>query len=231
MAALAGCGIQQRAGRDRRPRSADPRRHRRRPSCAAFLARGLRQLQRAGPRARGAASRSRSATAAPSPGWSRRRRRRSTFDIDFADRAIGRQEKTLEHGQRRLRARTCRQPHLLPAGRRRRDAGQGLALGGTCDNAVVVDGDRVLSPGGLRHADEAVRHKMLDALGDLALAGRADPGRYTGDRAGPRDDQRAAARALRATRRLPHGGLRRGDGGAPAGRGRQRARTCRALVA
>jgi UDP-3-O-[3-hydroxymyristoyl] N-acetylglucosamine deacetylase len=61
---------------------------------------------------------------------------------------------------------------------------QGLAKGGTLENAVVVDGDRVLSPGGLRHADEAVRHKMLDALGDLSLAGAPILGRYTGMRAG-----------------------------------------------
>ena len=59
-----------------------------------------------------------------------------------------------------------------------------LALGGTLDNAVVFDGDRVVSPGGLRHADEPVRHKMLDALGDLALAGGPLLGRYTGIRAG-----------------------------------------------
>jgi len=61
---------------------------------------------------------------------------------------------------------------------------QGLALGGTLENAVVVDGDDVLSPGGFRHADEAVRHKMLDALGDLALAGAPILGRYEGIRAG-----------------------------------------------
>ena len=61
---------------------------------------------------------------------------------------------------------------------------RGLALGGTLDNAVVFDGDLVLSPGGLRHADEPVRHKMLDALGDLALAGAPILGRYTGVRAG-----------------------------------------------
>ena len=59
-----------------------------------------------------------------------------------------------------------------------------LALGGTLENAVVVDGDRILSPGGLRHADEAVRHKMLDALGDMALAGAPIIGRYVGHRAG-----------------------------------------------
>jgi UDP-3-O-[3-hydroxymyristoyl] N-acetylglucosamine deacetylase len=48
----------------------------------------------------------------------------------------------------------------------------------------VFEGDRVLSPGGLRHADEPVRHKMLDALGDLSLAGGPILGRYTGIRAG-----------------------------------------------
>jgi UDP-3-O-[3-hydroxymyristoyl] N-acetylglucosamine deacetylase len=61
---------------------------------------------------------------------------------------------------------------------------KGLALGGTLENAVVFDGDRVVSPGGLRHADEPVRHKMLDALGDLSLAGGPVLGRYTGVRAG-----------------------------------------------
>jgi UDP-3-O-[3-hydroxymyristoyl] N-acetylglucosamine deacetylase len=61
---------------------------------------------------------------------------------------------------------------------------RGLALGGTLENAVVFEGDKVLSPGGLRHSDEPVRHKMLDALGDLALAGGPILGRYTGIRAG-----------------------------------------------
>jgi UDP-3-O-[3-hydroxymyristoyl] N-acetylglucosamine deacetylase len=49
---------------------------------------------------------------------------------------------------------------------------------------VVVDGARVLTPGGLRHPDEAVRHKMLDAVGDLGLAGGPVVGRYVGLRAG-----------------------------------------------
>ena len=60
----------------------------------------------------------------------------------------------------------------------------GLALGGSLDNAVVVEGDRVLNPGGLRRSDEFVRHKMLDALGDLALAGAPILGAYRGVRAG-----------------------------------------------
>ena len=106
------------------------------------------------------------------------------FSIDFEDAAIGRQQKTLNMANgsfvRELcDSRTfCRQADV--------DAmhEQGLALGGTLENAVVVEGDKVLSPGGLRHADEAVRHKMLDALGDLALAGAPILGVYTGARAG-----------------------------------------------
>ena len=60
----------------------------------------------------------------------------------------------------------------------------GLALGGTLENAVVVDGTEILTIGGLRHEDEPVRHKMLDAFGDLALAGAPILGRYVGNRAG-----------------------------------------------
>lgn len=60
----------------------------------------------------------------------------------------------------------------------------GLAQGGSLDNAVVVDGARVLNPGGLRRPDEFVRHKMLDAVGDLALAGAPIVGRYVGVKAG-----------------------------------------------
>ena len=106
------------------------------------------------------------------------------FQIDFEDSAIGRQDKALNMANgafvRELcDSRTfCRQSDV--------DAmrASGLALGGSYDNAVVVDGDQVLSPGGLRHDDEAVRHKMLDALGDLALAGAPILGRYQGHRAG-----------------------------------------------
>jgi UDP-3-O-[3-hydroxymyristoyl] N-acetylglucosamine deacetylase len=106
------------------------------------------------------------------------------FSIDFADAAIGAQSRVLNMANgafvRELSdSRTfCRQADV--------DAmrANGLALGGTLENAVVIDGDRVLSPGGLRHQDEPVRHKMLDALGDLALAGGPILGRYIGVRAG-----------------------------------------------
>ncbi|MCL4144141.1 UNVERIFIED_CONTAM: hypothetical protein GTU68_033630, partial [Idotea baltica] len=54
----------------------------------------------------------------------------------------------------------------------------GLARGGSLDNAVVVDGDAIMNPEGLRSSDEFVRHKVLDAVGDLMLAGGPIAGRY-----------------------------------------------------
>jgi UDP-3-O-[3-hydroxymyristoyl] N-acetylglucosamine deacetylase len=106
------------------------------------------------------------------------------FRIDFAEAAIGQQSKKLNMANgafvRELSdSRTfCRNSDVIAMRAR------GLALGGTLENAVVFEGDQVLSPGGLRHSDEPVRHKMLDALGDLALAGAPILGRYTGVRAG-----------------------------------------------
>ncbi len=106
------------------------------------------------------------------------------FAIDFTDAAIGHQEKRLDMAngafvRELMDSRTfCRQADVEKMRK------NGLALGGSYTNAVVIDGERVLSPGGLRHRDEAVRHKMLDAMGDLALAGAPLLARYTGNRAG-----------------------------------------------
>lgn len=54
----------------------------------------------------------------------------------------------------------------------------GLARGGSLDNAVVLDGDSIVNPEGLRASDEFVRHKILDAVGDLMLAGAPIAGVY-----------------------------------------------------
>ncbi|QGX97951.1 UDP-3-O-acyl-N-acetylglucosamine deacetylase [Roseovarius faecimaris] len=106
------------------------------------------------------------------------------FNIEFEDAAIGTQKKLLNMSNgsfvRELsNSRTfCRKADVEQM------RANGLALGGTYENAVVVDGAQVLSPGGLRYRDEAVRHKMLDALGDLGLAGMPILGHYQGFRAG-----------------------------------------------
>ena len=106
------------------------------------------------------------------------------FSIAFDDAAIGRQRHAMTLGAdgfaRNLA--DCRTFTRLAEIEQLR--AHGLALGGSLDNAVVVDGARVLNPGGLRRPDEFVRHKMLDAVGDLALAGAPIIGRYVGVKAG-----------------------------------------------
>lgn len=107
-----------------------------------------------------------------------------TFEIEFDDPAIGQQQQTLSmHNGTFLRELSDCRTFCL-----RKDVeamqARGLALGGTLDNAVVFDEGAVLSPGGLRRADEPVRHKMLDVMGDLYVAGLPILGRYKGIRAG-----------------------------------------------
>lgn len=60
----------------------------------------------------------------------------------------------------------------------------GLALGGSLDNAVVVDDNGIINEDGLRCDNEFIRHKLLDAVGDMALAGGLIVGKYDGLRAG-----------------------------------------------
>ena len=98
----------------------------------------------------------------------------------------------------------------------------GLALGGSLDNAVVVEGDRVLNPGGFRRSDEFVRHKMLDALGDLALAGAPILGAYRGVRAGHGATNRLLRQLFAHAGRLGIRHARRRGGGAAARCGRRR---------
>ncbi len=59
-----------------------------------------------------------------------------------------------------------------------------LALGGSLDNAIVVDDDKVINEDGLRYADEFVKHKILDAIGDLYLLGHSLIGEFTGHKSG-----------------------------------------------
>ncbi|MDG2403605.1 MAG: UDP-3-O-acyl-N-acetylglucosamine deacetylase [Paracoccaceae bacterium] len=106
------------------------------------------------------------------------------FHIDFEDAAIGVQSKSLNLSNGAFVRELCDSRTFCSQADVDYMHANGLALGGSLANAVVVDGESVLTPGGLRHRDEAVRHKMLDALGDLALAGAPVIGHYTGFHAG-----------------------------------------------
>jgi UDP-3-O-[3-hydroxymyristoyl] N-acetylglucosamine deacetylase len=100
------------------------------------------------------------------------------LEIDFDSKVIGRQRMIFDWTPRKYvsdvsRARTfgfVRDAKIL------RQAG--YALGSSLDNSITVHEDRVLNPGGLRYDDEFVRHKLLDAIGDLALCGLPIYGRF-----------------------------------------------------
>lgn len=102
------------------------------------------------------------------------------FDINFAAPAVGRQSCSFEIGRDVFKAEIskARTFGFLSDVTALREAG--LARGGSLENAIVVDGDRVLNEDGLRHTDEFVRHKALDAIGDLYLTGHRLIGAFHG---------------------------------------------------
>lgn len=107
-----------------------------------------------------------------------------SFAVDFGDTVIGAQERsvTLVNGNLRsqiLSARTfCRAKDVEMMQQ------AGLIRGGSLHNAIVFDETKILNSNGLRFDDEAVRHKILDAVGDLYLAGAPIVGAYHGHKAG-----------------------------------------------
>ena len=106
------------------------------------------------------------------------------FEIDFPTPVIGNQVVDFVVDEATFRteimaARTFGFAHEVEALRK-----AGLARGGSLENAVVIDGDEILNPGGLRMEREFVKHKALDAIGDLYVLGAPLLGRYEGVKAG-----------------------------------------------
>ena len=106
------------------------------------------------------------------------------FEIDFDSVVIGNQVVDFVVDEETFRsdimaARTFGFAHEVEALRR-----AGLARGGSLENAVVIDGDEILNLGGLRMDREFVKHKALDAIGDLYVLGAPLLGRYEGYKAG-----------------------------------------------
>ncbi|MCW5698989.1 MAG: UDP-3-O-acyl-N-acetylglucosamine deacetylase [Rhodospirillales bacterium] len=115
-----------------------------------------------------------SATLSPGKGFS------VSMEIDFESRAIARQsiDLGLHRGMFKRELARARTFGFLRDVERLRDAG--LARGGSLDNVVVVSDDAVLNDEGLRYDDEFVRHKALDAIGDMYLAGAPIIGHFEG---------------------------------------------------
>ena len=107
-----------------------------------------------------------------------------SLSIAFPAAAIGRQALTTRLSRESFASELSRARTFTLAEEVEVMRAAGLARGGSLDNAVVVDGARVLNPGGLRMRDEFVRHKMLDAVGDLALVGGPIHGVFVGHRSG-----------------------------------------------
>jgi UDP-3-O-[3-hydroxymyristoyl] N-acetylglucosamine deacetylase len=106
------------------------------------------------------------------------------LSIAFDAPAIGSQALTLALSRQSFRNELARARTFTLRTEIEQMQAAGLARGGSLDNAVVVDGAKVLNPTGLRMPDEFVRHKMLDAVGDLALGGALIRGRFIGHRSG-----------------------------------------------
>jgi len=109
-----------------------------------------------------------------------------TYDIDFAHKAIGRQSYSFVFSDKNYQDDICRartfgflkEVEFLQA--------RGLGLGGSLDNVIILDDKKIVNKGGLRMSDEFVKHKILDAIGDLFLLGMPIIGHFVAYKSGHR---------------------------------------------
>lgn len=106
------------------------------------------------------------------------------LSIEFSAVAIGRQSISMWLTPENFRHELCRSRTFALAQEVAALQAAGFGKGGSLDNALIVDESRVLNPGGLRMDREFARHKLLDAVGDLALAGAPIQGRFVAHRSG-----------------------------------------------
>jgi len=109
---------------------------------------------------------------------------RVEVEIDFTTPVIGRQNYSLDLSPESFRREVSRARTFGFMSDTARLWSAGFALGASFENSVVFDEDRLLNPEGLRYSDECVRHKVLDAIGDLTLAGLPLLGAYRSIRPG-----------------------------------------------
>jgi len=109
---------------------------------------------------------------------------RAEVEIDFANPVIGRQSYTLDLSPERFRREISRARTFGCMNDVARLWSAGFALGASFENSVVFDETRLLNTEGLRYSDECARHKVLDVIGDLALAGLPLLGVYRSVRGG-----------------------------------------------
>jgi UDP-3-O-[3-hydroxymyristoyl] N-acetylglucosamine deacetylase len=135
---------------------------------------------------------------------------RVSYAVEFDHPGIGRQELAIrslspEHFEREISA--ARTFGFLREVKALWDAG--FARGGSLDNTVLLDDEKVVNQGGLRWADEFVRHKVLDLCGDLALVGLPVCGHVRAERGGHEMHQRLVAKILASPDAWTIGGVGR----------------------
>ncbi len=111
---------------------------------------------------------------------------RLEVDIDFSSPAIGRQNAAIDIGTGNFRQHIARARTFGFLSDVEQLWQAGFALGASLDNAIVIKDDKVINPEGLRYKNEFARHKLLDAIGDLALAGAPILGAFYSYRGGHR---------------------------------------------
>jgi len=109
-----------------------------------------------------------------------------SFEIEFDSPLVARQELFVDLSNGAFRSDICRARTFGFEHEVAELRSVGLARGGSLDNAIVIGGEGVLNEDGLRYGDEFVRHKILDSIGDLYLAGGALVGHFHGRRSGHR---------------------------------------------
>jgi len=109
---------------------------------------------------------------------------RAELEIDYANPMIGRQSYALDLSPESFRREICRARTFGCMNDAALRLSAGFARGASLDNSLVFDETRLLNPEGLRYDDECVRHKVLDVVGDFALAGLPLIGAYRSMRGG-----------------------------------------------
>ena len=116
-----------------------------------------------------------------------------SFEIDFNNPLIRRQDVCMVFDATTFKSELSRARTFGLIDELAQLRAAGLGRGGSLDNVVMISGDHVLNTGGLRYADEFVRHKLVDAFGDLYLAGGPIIGRFCGVRSGHTQTRRVLA--------------------------------------
>ncbi len=110
--------------------------------------------------------------------------RRLSYFMSFNHKVLGNQDFTIDLNETNFAAQIAPARTFGFLKDLERLRANGLAMGGSLDNAVVLDDDRVLNASGLRFSDEFVRHKILDAVGDLSLVGMPIEGHVVMEKSG-----------------------------------------------